>query len=328
MKYYSLLFLILIIPFVCASADSDISDRSAVKMLDKLDHKLDPTNLIKPCCTTMTISDDSRFLISDSLVKNLSCNSLTQENVFKSLQDDAFSVDKQWPIQNWSSGVLAQCWSLALSQRRLFYLARFNTHGKQDSLVSPDMARNKILDMIEKKDPVTIFTIGSSDMSYGSPVMSALRSGDGSRNFKSDIEARQQKRFYSPGNLGMVFGDRDRSLSQNKDTMKDIEADLSNGRLAVIILRPATTLQHSVLVKQIKKINENEFELTCYDSNQPGREVTMNYKNGEFYAPNIVGLFNTNPNTPVGVFLKDDDEMDDIQKVAFDYYKQLCSQIK
>lgn len=274
-------------------------------------------------------SSDGGFQISDSLVKDLSCSKLSSDNVLLSLQPDAFSVEKQWPVQNWGANGLGQCWALALSQRQMFFLARFGV--KDAGNPRTNGTRDQAMNMIKDGDNSRVIQVSDSGMGdyyRSSDFYNSLREDKGGNNFRSAVESRQIGRFYSPGNLGMVFGGRERSESANEDTMKDILKDMSKGRMPLLILRAALTAQHAILIKKVEKLGENHYRFTCYDSNQPGREATMEYKDRQFYAPNIVGLFDYNARAPVGVFLKDDDEMDDIQETVYKYYSELCKGIK
>ena len=63
-------------------------------------------------------------VINDRLVKDLSCQSLTNQSIYQSIREDAFSSKYHFPVQNWATGVIANCWSLSHAQRMHFYLSR------------------------------------------------------------------------------------------------------------------------------------------------------------------------------------------------------------
>lgn len=291
--------------------------------------------------------------INDSLVSDLACSSLKKKDVLKNLQRDAFSLDRQFPVRNWAANMLGQCWALALSQREFYYLGRYsvpNARRKQDETVlyalnlikgtqpDPNAAPRNYgesgneASTYEAPTPLQVFEIEDKGLlevdRYGyattSKFMNALQSGVNGRSFRSEIEARQMGRFYSPGNLGMIFGGRERSEDTNEDTMKEILASWERGRIPLIIIRASTAAQHAVLIKHIEKVRDGHYVFTVYDSNQPGREPQMEYKDRQFYAPRIVGLFHADGYSPVGVFLKDEDEMDELQEAVFNHYSAVC----
>lgn len=306
MKNFILTLLFTLIAFAPAMVQSSEENpelKSAIDMYPEVNAAVNSAAQVATPCTTL---DENKFLVSDSLVKNLDCKTLTKDNVFMSLQDDAFSSEKHMPIQNWSSGALGQCWALSLTQRRLFYLARFGKDVPES--IAPTEAKENFLDMIKKKDPGSVFKIGLAKMnSYNSTIKTLFKDSEGS-TFMTEIEARQKARFFSPGNLGLIFGDRARSESDNKKTIEDLKKNVKQGRLPIIVLRAAKTNQHVVLVKKIETISDTEYKLTVYDSNQPNLDITMTYKNGQFIAPKIF-FFDNDPTSPVGVFMKDDDEI-------------------
>jgi len=317
--------------FAAATASAtDPSALDAIKKFNDIKTAVDMLQQEASSCFNVQLDHSGKnYLLSDTLVKNLSCANLNVATLLKSLQPTAFSPDKQFPVQNWSSGTLAQCWALALSQREFFYLARFGVDGakktqKANIVYGLDIAHGTA-------DPLKTFNIQDKGLSEEkdfwpepTPFMSALSAGIPGRSFQSEIEARQEARFYSAGNLGMVFGSRDRDTGTNQETMNTVLSDTSEGRMPLLILRAELTAQHAILVKKVTKSKNGTYTLTCYDSNQPTKEATMQYKDGEFYAPNIVGLFAEDGSSPVGVFLQDEDDMDRIQEAVFEHYRATC----
>lgn len=305
------------------------------------------------CLLSLFIPFFAHADFNDSYAKSLSCSGLSKKSVLKSVQSTAFSVTKQFPVQNWSSGVLGQCWSMALSQRRFFYLARYEVRGaakQQDELVTyglnlirstdPNSAERgpdregESRNSSEQYTPLAVFGLEEKGLSApdrwgyssASNYMRALQSGTQGRNFRTEIEYRQKLRFFSPGNLGMVFGSRERSESANEESMEEILKDHEAGRITLLIVRAATSLQHAILVLRVEKVAEGNYRLLVYDSNQPGREPSIEYRDRQFYAPSVVGLFHHDARSPVGIFVKDDDEMDEIQDALYAHYRGLCKE--
>ena len=302
--------------------------KEVVDVLDGKSKILDPVQLLENPCNANNISDENRFLISDSLVKNLSCKNLNQNNVFQSLQEDAFSDQKHLPTENWSSGVLYQCWGLSLAQRRIFYLARFSQSPNNDiskkSSYELDQLTEKLTSVSRKasKGLVEIDLLSIRNKR----VQHLLAQN---KNFAKEIENRQKARFFNPSNLSMTFSNWERSETTNKETMINIEKNLTNGRLPIVILRTTVTQQHALLIKKLEKLNDNEFLLTVYDSNQPmENNLKILYKDGQFHAPDIIKYAFDDRDKPVGIFLKDEDEMDEIQQIVYKYYQDMCSKIK
>jgi hypothetical protein len=351
------------------------SQSSSIEEAVKLYPEVEST--LKDVGTLQCVEAENIDSVSDSLVKNLSCKTLTLQNVFSSLQEDAFSLDKQLPLHNWSKDYLGQCWGLALTQRRLFYLARFNKSSVMKTL-SKDI-RNKILDSVNKEGDQTIIKIDHPNIfdygnkieeqreakaerirklllstpenkilygdkleklirsksfvsgstlrlaSYG-PIIDDLIEEKDSRSLWQEIEKRQKKAFYRVSNAGMVLGDKGRSIAVNRQTFQNIQNGLKNGRMPLIVAKRTRVDQHVYLVKKIEKISENEFELLCYDSINPGVDIELGYKDGKFY--DAYTLKDASEENHVGVFLKDEEEMDELQAIAYNYYKELCGKAR
>jgi hypothetical protein len=303
---------------------------------------LDPNELIStnPVCVP-EVKDVNSFndpyVISDSLVKNLSCATLTPENVLSSLQDDAFSPSRQWPTKNWGNvtvenglmGLDGQCYSLAYSQRRLFYLSRFNLQ----STAQWRETRKSILDLIRPELESKVFEIPDSSLSSNTVYNLFTRQSD-DRHFTSSVEQLQRNLFYRISNAPIVMPNlnlkwANRSESTNQKTMESIASELRRGRMPMLVVRASLATTHVILVKKIERLDSGFYELTCYDSNQPTIDVKMTYLNGQFYAPSIVGKFDESFSAkPIGVFIEDNKDMDEIQTIVYEYYRDLCGQIK
>lgn len=325
--------LLLLIP-LAGKADSGNEEIKAVKMIEELRQNLDPTQLVNVNCNNSTPEDENKYLISDSLVENLSCKTLTFENVFEKRREDAFSVEKHWPMVNWNASLLGQCWGLSLSQRRLFYLARFPTGGDKKNIEKGEIPKEKLLKLIRREDPAEVFKM--DNLTEEKDIISIKEDPE----YRNEIMIRQKKRFYRSENLSMLFSSRERDDDTNKETIKTIQKNIKNGRMPLVVLRATRTAQHAVLIKKcepLEGLGPDVYSMTCYDSNSPGVEKKMLYYQGQFYADDIMGIFLPNERDPetgvrkplsVGVFLKDDPEMDEIQQTAYNYYANLCSQIK
>ena len=89
--------------------------------------------------------------ISDELVENLSCENITTDSIYAHIKDDGFSVERSILQQNWSTGVIANCWSLSHAQRLHFYLGRkvaIGTDNITDNFENIfNMIRNSIPDL-------------------------------------------------------------------------------------------------------------------------------------------------------------------------------------
>jgi hypothetical protein len=258
--------------------------------------------------------------LNDSLVKDLACAALREDNVLLQLQPDAFSLARQLPVQNWASGHgLAECWSLSHTQRLLYYMGRFGT-AMDWTAPANERYIPAILGLIEG-------AFDSHPFVFGLESISNLYSALESHLWQSSIERYEDHRFYEPGNLELLIGERDRSRRANAETYAEILSDLARGRLPIVIMRPSIAEQHAILIKaSLRNEVSASTTFTVYDSNYPDRENSFTYdeREGEFYAPNVVGGFDANPNEPLGVFRVDSGEMERIEKALFQYYQGIC----
>jgi hypothetical protein len=110
--------------------------KATVQMLSQVQNALNIVSEAATQCYDVKVANPSgkSYLLSDSLVKDLSCAQLNPATVFRSLQPDAFSSEHHMQISNWPSNGIANCWALALAQRQMFYLNRFNSHSSSNDI--------------------------------------------------------------------------------------------------------------------------------------------------------------------------------------------------
>jgi hypothetical protein len=266
-------------------------------------------------------------LISDSLVLNLSCHSLTRDNVFSNLQPHAFTSSRHIPLQNWPQNFLGQCWSLSLAQRELFYLVRFG--GDEGNSQQQAVTKKYIMDLAKGNADYRIASISTEDLdtrnTSNDPVADPLFTSAGENSeLTNGIAAREIKRFISPFNAPLAMGNRDRHRGDNKATMKGIVRSLAQGRMPLLVIRPQINEQHVVLVKSATGNMDTGYTMSVYDSNFPDGDNELTYKDKEFYASEIIERFAADSTSPVGVFMEDEGDMDKIQDANFAYYAKLC----
>ena len=266
-------------------------------------------------------------LISDSLVENLSCNSLTRENVFSKLQPNAFTPGRHIPLRNWPQNFLGQCWSLSLAQREIFYLVRFG--GDEGSSQQQAATKKYLMDLAKGNADYRIASLSTEDLetqnTSNDPVADPLFTSAGENSeLTNGIAARELKRFINPFNAPLAMGNRDRHRGDNKATMKGIVKSLAGGRMPLLVIRPQINEQHVVLVKSATGSMDSGYTMAVYDSNFPGGDNELTYRDKEFYAPEIIERFAADSSSPVGVFMEDEGDMDRIQDVNYAYYANLC----
>ncbi|UYL07650.1 hypothetical protein B9G69_011390 [Bdellovibrio sp. SKB1291214] len=113
--------------------------------------------------------------VTDSFVKKLSCQNLSVDSIYESLQPTAYHTYYHLPIQNWgfnSAGAdLGVCWGLSSAQRRMFMLGRF----EEKEELSRTEIRNKTLDILRGFDysPLQSFDYSPLQTSRGREMMVA-----------------------------------------------------------------------------------------------------------------------------------------------------------
>lgn len=263
----------------------------------------------------------SNTVISDSLVKNLQCSTLSESTVLANLQPNAFDPSRNLQISNWPDVIgIGHCWALARAQRLVYFLGRLD--GDPIPQVAP--ATTQVNDVSKMfRSPLASLVVFQETGDVGQFF------SDGTR-LRGDIDFYQLARFANPSNLGMLAGWEDRSKSDNAETFARIQADLAKNWLPILVLRINPFEQHVVLVKQISAPDsDGNVAMAVYDSNDPYEDVQMTYSSHdqEFYpADYIMEALGTS--APVGVFLSDEDEMQGIQDTLLTYYANQCQLTK
>jgi hypothetical protein len=271
--------------------------------------------------------------ISDSLVKDLKCSTLTRDTVLSSLQPDAFAASREIPIRNWPDELMiGHCWALSHAQRILYYLGRFQNTGSP-GIVPFTSSSKDILDQFQ--GTLTVKSPAADDESSESPPpYEVFAAPDPSYYYDSSIsqalEHYQIHRFANPLNVSFLAAGRDRDPDTNADTFATIQDDLAKGRAPLIVLRQSRMSQHVVMVKRVEPMTPDEekfdYRITVYDSNFPGSENVIRYSSArhEFAAPEIFAIFGDDTTNPIGVFIVDEGDMDGIQDTLLTYYTNRC----
>jgi hypothetical protein len=251
-------------------------------------------------------------IVTDSLVKNLDCSTLSKDTVLASLQPDAFSSEREIPITNWGDILfpLGQCWGLSHAQRALFYLGRFETNSELTS----DAEMSQVLKIFKGGALDSVFPVSETFF----PQL------ESSETFKESIQDYEATRVFNFSNLDLM-GIRDRGKSDNAATFAAIQAEISKNRLPIISMRINPLLQHVVVIKKIVEDGAGAYHLAVYNPNLPNRENEVIFSDNEFYAPQIIDVWDKlTPNRPVGVFIVDEGDMDQIQSTLLNYYSEQC----
>jgi hypothetical protein len=266
--------------------------------------------------------------VTDSFVKKLSCQNLTVDSIYNSLQATAYHTYYHLPIQNWgfkSGGLdLGVCWGLSSAQRRMFMLGRFE---EKEELSKADI-RSKTLDILRGFDYSPQQSGNGGERMLSTPIRqwdvikyaddSMLRSwareekepnglfplinrgysetiGGGNKiwkTYKLDVERGQQQRFFRGANLGMVVGGtQGRGSVDNLLTISTLAKNMAGHRLTLLNLRWDTLDQHVVVAKNMLE-NERYNIIFVYDSNNPMADgiVYFDKKLKTFHAPGIRAL--------------------------------------
>lgn len=280
--------------------------------------------------TALTVSAKS---ISDSLVKDLDCAGLAPHNVLSRVRPEAFASAHHIPMQNWRANLLGQCWGLALAQRRMFYLARTNVPEAKlsRSLVryGLDLARGTVpqncgnlhgengiqaMPCSEPATPLKVFSIPEASLPK-SALFRAMDQGIDGRELRGEIELGQQRRFFNLGNLDLVIQSTELARRRNAATFENIWSSVARGRMPLLIARVDAFTQHAMLVKSILRKDARTYGLVLYDSNRPEAESVIFYRDGLFLAM---------ADAPIGITIRDEDEMDRIEDALFAHYRRLC----
>jgi len=310
-------------------------------------------------CLSLTQNIAQAKDISDSLVQNLSCSSLSVNSIFAKIKPEAYSARNHMPLTNWPfrSGLtnLAACWGMGSTQRKLFYLLRtdeksaphLNTIAALDMVRGATVSGNQLFSyeleheqLRANESTITnykVIPLSESNIrdeygrNNGTGFMDLMFRGVGGRNLRSEIERSQERHFFRSSNIGMGAGTGPRSTSDNRETLKALIANMKARRLTLINLRLRRTVQHIVIPKTYKQDDKGNVWMVAYDSNQPDADQKIFYSKatGHFYAPQIMGAFDgdysgTDYTRPLGVFIVDEQERVDIENSLLSHYKKRC----
>lgn len=275
--------------------------------------------------------------ISDRLVQNLDCRNITKKQIMAQLQPHAFGSNLHLGYVNWQSGYLGQCWSLSRFQRLTFYLHRdpremltsYNVADAADMVrgysVDQSMGEGGLNPVQNRRIDYTLFSVRDLLNNYS----------ESGREFARDIEDFQSYRFHQPSNLRMGLGKGALAPQENQRTLQRIIQNLDQGRLVLVNLRSTQTAQHIVVVKKyVRAANSAAIQLHVYDSNQPHGDQILwyNTQENQFISASIMGPFwaqaGLSPETPLGVFVVDENEMNLIETALVRYYSQACRRIE
>lgn len=293
--------------------------------------------------------------VSDSLVKNLSCDNITASEIYSKIDTTQFSSEYHLPITNWKfdSGLydLANCWAMSRTQRLFFYLNRWRSMVDAQPTYQ---SRKGILDMIRGAVPYTqneekwildgplsrLYVFGAAESSFDkkSGLFAGLFNGIKQsfannrteiRNFRSEIEHYQKARFTRfLKNIKYVIGTGARSEKRNRNTRDALIQSLEQNRLPMVVLRTVRTTQHIVLVKRFEVRSNGDIEFSVYDSNLPEKDQQLTYKQSDqnFYAPIVAAEFTApkHAEKALGVYIVDQEEHGPIEDALVAHYTALC----
>ncbi len=275
--------------------------------------------------------------ISDSLVLQLNCRSLSVDAIYKAIREDAFHESRNMPIFNWSSmhGLfpLQQCWALSSSQRMFSYLARYNESNTR----TDEDRKVLVLNLIRGSAKAQVFEVEGSSIDQSSGFWWHLREGykkktsfftTDTQNFRKNIEASQSSHFFRSENVSMGAGSGPTSPRENKVTAQTLLKNLEGKRLTLVNLRLGRTSQHIVMLKSFLRQANGQIVFMAYDSNQPKKDQELLYdtRTGIFTAPEISRsiLGEGTPSNPLGVFIVDEDERKPLEAAMLAHYKKAC----
>lgn len=292
--------------------------------------------------TLFSFSSLVKAEISDDLVQDLTCDSVSEEVIHRSLNPEAFSNLRHIPVKNWGFSVglydIANCWSLSHAQRILFY---FGQSQLQTDLAAQKIALNMIRHYVPKwsvaqnrmtyeknKTFQQVTWNQNAFQNYWNGFQEKVGKEAVLRNFKNDTETYQNHRFHSLlKNAEFITGNRERSTKKNLETLALLKGNLSQNKLTLIVLRPALRAQHVVLLKNILTRPNGIIEFEAYDSNFPEKSqfVWFDPNTKHYYAPDIVAPLGVkNPEKPIGLFIVDEDDRGDMMKELVKAYQRKC----
>lgn len=277
-------------------------------------------------------------VISDHRVKSLSCLKVTADSVARAMRPDVFSAAHHLPYSNWSFRwgfeELANCWSLSRFQRLYFYLREpgaaismneFSNQARSHELRDgpsgwEEQPLDKYRPVPDQSDPKWV----SWEKGWTEPGTVE----DLDRGLMPDIESYQILRFHQIQNFKYLTGPIERTESENSETWTALKDLIANGRRPLLLLRPARYNQHVVVAKRID-LTKTGAKIWVYDSNAPAleRAVVWDQSALMFTAFDIVnGLQGvSDPTAPLGVFIVDDEENEDVLEALAQHYTAICA---
>lgn len=300
--------------------------------------------------------------ISDSLVNNLSCNSLSVGAILARIRSDAFSARNHLPIKNWpfrsGKAQLAACWGMGSTQRKLLYLLRLNEKSAPapDAKIVLDMVRGARLKTLFNEQgtgflrdqPMKSYNVipvaennlrEEYDRNTGRSFLETLLRGiddqvgsiDLHRDLRTEIERSQELHFFRFRNIGMGAGSGPHSPHKNHEILQKLLRNLRQNKLTLINLRLKRTIQHVVIAKSFIEDGRGNVVIQAYDSNQPDTDQPVYFakQTGHFYSPRIMGPFvgdvtGTDYTHPLGLFIVDEKERAHIEASLLRHYQQRC----
>jgi hypothetical protein len=304
-------------------------------------HLLKSSSVLALLVTFSLAAKATPKIISDEVVQNLSCLAITKNSILHSIKvDEAFSVFRHVPTKNWAFNAglynLANCWSLSHAQRLFFYLGRKDLPETPESL---SQAANMVRQAIPRNVAGQIQFSGKKEyqpLPWNMNFFNSLESGftedvDGlplDRSFKKDTEAYQVYRFHQIlQNIEYISAPRERPADKNAQSYLTLIANLQFNRVTEVLIRPALRAQHVVLAKKYIVRPTGETDFFVYDSNFPDRDNVFTYdpKIRQFTALEIVQPLGVkNPEKPVGVFIVDEGDRDQMLNSLVRFYQKQC----
>ncbi len=287
----------------------------------------------------LPVAASARSSISDHRVKNLSCANVTADSVASALKPDVFSTAHHLPYQNWSfrygAYELANCWSLSRFQRLYFHLrdpaSAPSLQNFSDQVRSREMYED---DQGWKPFPLKGFWFvpDQADSRWrawekGWTQPSVQWPQGLERGLKPDIEYYQALRFHQLENIRYLKGPIERTPAENQATWSELSKLVASRRLPLILLRPDRYYQHVVVVKSLE-LTKTGAKIRVYDSNAPWseREMFWDSATSMFTAFDIVyGMPIPDPAAPVGVFIVDKDENEEMLRSLATHYRAVCA---
>jgi hypothetical protein len=272
--------------------------------------------------------------ISDSIVSNLDCSSLSKDTILKSVRPERFSVSFHYPLTNWGNG---QCWAMSRMQRIFGYLAK--TDG------SPTDAELEIARSIFRQYTSEPNDSGAGTRSvYTAPQVFTFpapgrfqRTVGWDQSLKFD-QALQSDLLASQSALGVEIGGGAANglqyfkllsgLMTEADVAKEIDQSLSEGWRPMIGIYGKfqgidKNAGHAVLIESSQKLNEQVTKYAIYDSNNPGDDSAIYYDKSAGFQPGP-GNDDFFPKEMKVVVISDYDRRE-IKNALYDYYSKACS---